>query len=60
MMVQSMDTPSPGEERDKRVHADGDRAHVRAAELEGWIERNANQHWVLASRHDASAGTSKP
>lgn len=40
------------------MYADGDRAHVRAGELEGWIERNATQNWVLASRHgDASAGT---
>ena len=43
------------------MYADGDRAHVRAGELEGWIERNANQTWVLASRHgDAAAEPANP
>ena len=43
------------------MYADGDRAHVRAGELEGWIERNARQNWVLASRQgDEPAGMRQP
>ena len=43
------------------MYADGDRAHVRAGELEGWIERNAKQNWVLASRQgDEPAGMREP
>jgi hypothetical protein len=30
------------------MRADGDRLWVRSGELEGWIERNASQSWVLA------------
>jgi serine/threonine protein kinase len=38
------------------MRANGDRVHVRAGVLEGWIERNANQRWVLACRQDDELG----
>ena len=30
------------------IRADGDRLYVRSSTHHGWMERNANEHWVLA------------
>jgi hypothetical protein len=31
------------------IRADGDRLYVRSSANHGWMERNSNQHWVLAN-----------
>ena len=39
-----------------KIEADGDRARVEAGNLHGWIERNINQRWVLASEQPDEHG----